>query len=130
MNITVYLPDEIGEQAKAADINLSRLLRDAVTAELHRREVLRTMLKESQVHEVAVEDRDGNSFTGRITGRVIAEDEPITVFLTDDERVLVYDEKRLAYWEADDPQEDLRDLSDAEYAAAMQALGLDAIIDL
>ena len=32
--INTYLPDEIGEEAKARGLNLSRLLRDAVTAEL------------------------------------------------------------------------------------------------
>lgn len=34
MNITVYLPDVLGKQAKDADLPLSRLLRAAVEYEL------------------------------------------------------------------------------------------------
>jgi hypothetical protein len=34
VRFTVYLPDPLGEQAKAAGINLSRTLRDAVEREL------------------------------------------------------------------------------------------------
>lgn len=39
MKVTVYLPDSVYERAKeAGDLNLSRMLRDAVEAELDRRE--------------------------------------------------------------------------------------------
>jgi len=34
MNITVYLPDDIGKQAKEAGLPFSRLLRKAVESEL------------------------------------------------------------------------------------------------
>jgi hypothetical protein len=34
VRFTVYLPDDLGERAKAAGINLSRTLRDAVENEL------------------------------------------------------------------------------------------------
>jgi hypothetical protein len=40
MNLTVYLPQEIGAQAKAAGLPFSRLLRNAVTAELKERSVI------------------------------------------------------------------------------------------
>jgi post-segregation antitoxin (ccd killing protein) len=36
VNFNVYLPDELGEQAKAEQLKLSRLLREAVVNELHR----------------------------------------------------------------------------------------------
>ena len=39
MDITVYLPDEVGKQAKAAKLPLSQLLRAAVLEELRRREI-------------------------------------------------------------------------------------------
>lgn len=38
MNITVYLPDEIGRRAKAADLPLSRMLRDAILAHFREQE--------------------------------------------------------------------------------------------
>jgi hypothetical protein len=34
VRVTVYLPDELRERAKAKNLNLSRLLRDAVEREL------------------------------------------------------------------------------------------------
>jgi post-segregation antitoxin (ccd killing protein) len=34
MRLTLYLPDELGQRAKDADLNLSRLLREAVEREL------------------------------------------------------------------------------------------------
>jgi hypothetical protein len=37
MDITVYLPDEMGRAAKEADLPLSRMLRDAVEAQLNPR---------------------------------------------------------------------------------------------
>lgn len=38
MDITIYLPDELGKWAKENDLNLSRMLREAVEAEKHRRD--------------------------------------------------------------------------------------------
>jgi post-segregation antitoxin (ccd killing protein) len=38
MNINAYLPDELGRRAKEAGLNLSGLLREAVVAELERRD--------------------------------------------------------------------------------------------
>jgi hypothetical protein len=41
MDITVYLPDELGRAAKEAELPLSQLLRDAVAAQLDRRPEIR-----------------------------------------------------------------------------------------
>jgi post-segregation antitoxin (ccd killing protein) len=131
MDITVYLPDEIGERAKSAGLNLSRLLRDAVSQELERRDALAETLENPETYNVALEDRDGLEYTGRITGRLIASSGDIDVYLAEDERVLVHDRFKLKYWEEDDPQENLRDvLEPGSYRTAMNALGLEAIIDL
>lgn len=131
MDITVYLPDELGERAKAVQLPFSRLLRDAVTKELNRKAAMSKTLSASQEYKVAVEDKDRRVFTGRITGRVIAVSGDLTVYLTDDERVLVHDAFRTKYWQAHDPQEELRNLLEGgAYQGAMAALGLDAIIDL
>lgn len=72
-------------------------------------------------------------FTGRIVGKEIAynEKDELTVYLTEDRRVLLRDGNKLKYWQIDDPVEELRGLiSPGEYAAACEALGVRAVVDL
>ncbi len=88
MDITVYLPDALGARAKQENINLSRMLRDAITEEFAMRDAMKT--QDVQVYEVKLEEH-----VGRITGNKIAEDDRVQVFLTDDERVLAYDASKL-----------------------------------
>ena len=137
MNHTVYLPDDLSKAVKAAkpDLNLSRLLRDAVTDELERRATVANTLNEIKVHEVYIEDEDGRGYTGRITGTEIACDdhEEIQVFLTDDQRVLVYDGQRSEYHHVtDNLDQELRGwlINDGVYSDAMLALGIKPTIDL
>jgi hypothetical protein len=135
MKHNVYLPDDVSEPAKAAKLNLSGLLRDAVIDELERRAGMAETLEEVEEYEVSIYDqREDRGYTGRITGKLIAmsDDENVQVFLTDDERVIVYDSRDEDYFVVeDDPSEELRKwLSDEAYADAMNALGLKAIIDL
>lgn len=133
MDITVYLPDEIGQRAKAAELNLSGLLRAAVSDELERRAQVTKTLTEPQTYEIYLEDRDGRGYKGRITGAMLVRtNDDIEVYLTDDERVIVYDENKTEHWELDNPVAELRDwlVSDADYAEAMKALGESPVIDL
>src|SRR5437764_582775 len=87
VNVNVYLPDEIGQRAKAADLPFSQLLRVAVIVELERRKAMSTTLEETQTYEVGLEDQEGRPYTGRVTGKRIAFDERrgVEVFLTEDE---------------------------------------------
>jgi hypothetical protein len=134
VDITIYLPDELGQRAKAAGLNLSRLLRSAVTDEFERREQMAKTLSEPETYELGIEDPDGRGYIGRITGKMIAADDSLngaTAFLTEDQRVIVYHRQR--YVELDDPVEELRDWFEdepAEYAAALEALGEKPVIDL
>jgi hypothetical protein len=131
MDITIYLPDELGERAKRADLNLSRMLRGQVEEELERRAAVAQTLDNPQTYELELEDPDTfRRYTGRVTGRKIAEDEQIEVFLTEDERVIVYDGGRPDYRVLEDPEEELRGLPAAEYASALSALGIKPVIDL
>lgn len=131
MNLNLYLPDDIGAEAKEADLPFSRLLRDAVSTELHRRAAVREALTNSTIHEVTLEDKDGRTFTGRITGKQIANSRDLDVYLTDDERVILHDKFRLKHWVLQDPSEDLREqLEPGAYADAMNALGLKPVIDI
>lgn len=135
MNINVYLPDELGEkvraqEAKGEKLPLSQLLQEAVREELNRRESMAVTLQDPSEYEVALEDDEGRPYTGRITGSLIAEDRDLTVYLTNDERVILYDPSRAAYWEIEDPEEELRSLERGAYAAACAALGITPVIDL
>jgi hypothetical protein len=133
VDVTVYLPDEIGVRAKALPRGtLSQLFRNAVIDELERRDTVANALSDVREYEVDVEDAEGRVYTGRITGTRIADDGPFEVFLAEDERVLVYDADKLAYEVLDDPVTDLRSWlrSDAAYAEALHALGKKPVVDL
>jgi hypothetical protein len=138
MNINVYLPDDLGERAKAAELPLSQLLRQAVQEELERREAVASTLTESQTYELELEG-DSGGYTGRITGRWIAESSSgVVVYMTDDERVIAYDAPNLRYFTlTDDPSMDLDEglrnwlaPDDAAYISACSALGIKPVLDL
>jgi hypothetical protein len=105
VDVTVYLPDELGVRAKEADpaLKFSRLLRDAVLAELARREAIKNTLAGGVAeHEVSLGDYDG-VIVGKLLG--VTRD-GIEVYLTDDERVLVHDPARDEVEEFEDPRAD------------------------
>jgi Post-segregation antitoxin CcdA len=123
-DVTVRIDTELRAKARELEINMSRLFEDALAAEIDRRETLAETLSQGiEVHEVELEDKDGVGYIGRITGKHIAED----VYLTDDERVIVYRPDHLDYYVVNDPKEELNGLPREEYNAAMAALGLDPI---
>src|SRR5205809_5294372 len=121
MDITIYLPDELGKWAKESDLPLSRMLRDAVEAERDRRKAVDSTLAEAATFDLDVEDRDGNSYTARIHGALIAGPEysPIEVYLGKDEKVYVYDQSKLY---EDVSREDLRDWIGSDRAAYSEAM--------
>jgi hypothetical protein len=126
MDITVYLPDEIGERAKAAGLKLSRLLRGAVVRELERRVAMEQSLEEHQEFTITTEDADGKPYLGRITGRAIAVSGDVDVYLTTDQRVLVHNTSTLEHWEVDDAKGELLDfLEPGAYQQVLNALGLE-----
>jgi hypothetical protein len=139
MNFNVYLPDEIGQRAKSEDLKLSRMLRDAVTKELERRDAMNASLDEVTTYEVDVlVPASGAVYVGRITGRQIAGAWDTRIYLTADKRVLAYDAEEKRYERIDDPPEDLPkkllewlgDLYPDEVTDACEALGVRPVIDL
>src|SRR6266581_3784652 len=64
MDITIYLPDELGQWAKDAGLNLSQTLRSEVEAERHRRTAVDQTLESAGVVHLHV---DG---PGRLAGRL------------------------------------------------------------
>ena len=82
-------------------------------------------LEDPQVHEVYLEGEE-HAYTGRITGALIAGDDggDFQVYLTQDERVLVYHHSKARYWECEDPEADLRELLRPDaYLAAFAIAG-------
>ena len=138
MDFTLYLPDEVGERVRAAKNagslgSLSEVFREAMLRELERMDAVERTLEETRVYEIALADQEGRPYTGRITGKLLVRtDDDTEVYLTDDERVLVYDGgKTQRYWVVEDPEEDLRDqLDPASYHSVLADLGLKAVVDI
>jgi post-segregation antitoxin (ccd killing protein) len=138
MNFNLYLPDDLGGRAKSEGLKLSRLLRDAVTKELERKDALAATLGEPLVYEVNLVTADGAPYIGRITGRRLVEADvsgPFDVYLASDGRVILYhaDDQMVHVHESagEDLVNVLKDaLSDAEFIAACQALGVRPVVDL
>jgi len=132
MKFNVYLPDEVGDRAKAAEpeLNLSRLLRDAVEEELARRVRVAAMLKDSTEHELALESQEGTRYTGVLTGKQLTEErDGVIVYFTTDERVMAYDINRSAVEEIRDA-DDWRDADVETYLAIAGALGQPARVEV
>lgn len=136
MDITVYLPDEIGRRAKAEDLNLSALLRAGVIEELNRRAALAEMADEAEPVELDLETDDGEPYVGRFDGTLLAWTTDLELYIqTEDERVVAYDRRKLRYDEADaDDVEWLEDwlgaFGDSERIRIMHRLGLRAVISI
>jgi post-segregation antitoxin CcdA len=131
-DVTVRIDTELREKARDLGINLSRLFEDTLRDVVAQHVARATTVSEPQIFEVALEDDEG-TYTGRITGARIASNDykDIEVFLTNDERVILYHGDSMRFWAIEDAAEELRDsLVPSEYAAAMRALGLDPVIDI
>ena len=139
MDITVYLPDDLGKWAKDRDLPLSRMLREAVTDEKRRRNAVAAELGKASTHELYVTEPDGyggsEDLTVRLHGTVIAEQHlgghgTIRVYLGQDEKIYVHDPIDDELHRDVEP-DDLRELVDeAAYVDAMRALGEDVVIDV
>src|SRR5262245_1769863 len=130
MDVTVYLPDDMASlvaRAKAERGLLSRLLRDALSAELERRDTVSETLDDMQEIELDLEDKDGAPYIGRFTGALLEEGPGADVYLTDDGRVLLYDPGKWEYSviDLDDYQTAL-----AGYPDALRALGITPVVDI
>ena len=101
MDITVYLPDEIGQRAKDASVKFSALLREAVINELDRIETLEQSRDGMVPQQVEI---GGNPPTLlRFTGKLIAGDMGIAVYETDKGAVILAEDEDHAHF--DDVQE-------------------------
>src|ERR1035441_698196 len=129
MDITVYLPDELGQWAKDAGLPFSQMLRAEVQAERDRRQAAATLQKAAEVHELDVEDaQTGHSYTARFHGTPLHELEGnAQAFLSEDGDVWVYIESSGNLEELTEGVMSVDEqlqliLCDGEYIEAMHAL--------
>ena len=134
MKHTIYLPDEISEAAKTSSLNLSGLLRGAVSEELERQKAHQMLSDELQEIEIDLLDKEERPYKGRFMGKQIAEGRDCTVYFSEHDeigsRILAHDmgKGEIAYIE--DVSELENWLEQGEYAEAMYALGETPVIDI
>jgi hypothetical protein len=89
-------------------------------------------LEEAEEQTLLLEDSDGREYRGRFIGTLICEEQGdgTLVYLTDDERVIVYEPGRSRYWEVQDPEHDLEFLNQTGYFDALSALGITPTVDI
>jgi post-segregation antitoxin (ccd killing protein) len=129
LDITVYLPDDIGQWAKASGINLSQTLRAEVEAERSRRDTVAGTLTASAEHQIHVAET-GLDYV--LHGTLIAQDydHEVEAYLGEDERIYVYDTGRQRLHEVDTPQDLAEWLADGLYVDALRALGQKPILHI
>lgn len=127
----MYLPDELGTWARNAGLPLSRMLRDAVETERRRREAVAATLGKAGVYEADVAGEEGQGFTIRVHGSLIASRGTVRAFIGHDGQLFAHDSAdggTMRY--LDDPAELDQLLELDAYIAAMHALGMRPVIDV
>jgi hypothetical protein len=137
VDITIYLPDELGQWAKENNLPLSRMLRDAVTEQRQQGAAVAKTLEDIKTYDVQVEMKGSyDTYTARIHGALIGTDErnggDVTFYLGKNEQVFVYDERESKLY-TDVSDEDLEawlsESSEETHIEVMTALGREAVID-
>jgi hypothetical protein len=129
MDITIDLPDEIGQWAIESGINLSQTLRAALEAERTRHDTVVGTHADSGEHAVHVAET-GLDYV--LHGVLIAQDydHEVEAYLGDDERIYVYDASKQRLHEVDSPEDLGNWLADGLYVDAMRALGQRPILHI
>lgn len=102
-DVTVRIDTELRAKARDLGINLSRLLEEKLAAEIDRVQTVAKTLEGSEEIRLDLED-----YIGKFTGKFIGEGHDVQAYLTDDERLILYQEDRSEYVVV----EDLDDLDD------------------
>src|SRR4051794_27910767 len=137
VDITVYLPDEIGKRAKDAALPFSRMLRDAVTAQLDYRDTLTHATGGMTPHKIDTANGE-RAVQLQFTGRRIASDADcdgdLAVYQTDTGTIVVADPE--SYSVHDDAEafgawlQDLQDPHRDDHDAWRETVLLDAAEEL
>lgn len=76
MNVNIYLPDELGERVRKADLEVSRICQRALTTEVERVETEKQAKKNAKFERIEVEvgDGEGPFLTKAFEGEWLIED--------------------------------------------------------
>jgi hypothetical protein len=121
MDITVYLPDDLGKWAKEHELGLSRMLREAVEEEKKRHDA-RAKITEEGFERVEAYDGERDrevAFQGRQIGYADHWDQ--TAYLTPKNAIAVYSAERQELWIYDDYQEFLGNPDEPNHPDEMTA---------
>jgi hypothetical protein len=133
VDITVYLPDEVAQRAKAQNVNLSRVLRDALTAQFAEEDAVSATLERAKTVTLELKTEEGRVYRGRLEATLIGKDAGTgtDVYLRQSGEVITYRWEDRRFWTVADPANELLAvLPTGEYIAAMDALGIMAEVDL
>ncbi len=133
MDITVYLPDDVAQRAKAGNVNLSRVLRDALTAQFTEEDAVKATLDEAGTVTLELRTDDGRAYRGRMQAALLGEspEKATAVYLRRTGEVVAYRAEERSLRPVDDPASELfAVLPTDRYFAAMDALGLVPEVDL
>ncbi len=133
MDITVYLPDDIAQRAKAQNVNLSRVLRDALTAQFAKEDAVSATLEEARKVSLELRTEEGRPYRGSMDATLIGEDATAgtAVYLRLNGEVICYRPDDRQFWTLTDPERELLTLlPTAQYIAAMDAIGIVPEVDL
>jgi hypothetical protein len=133
MDITVYLPDDLGQWAKDAGLDLSQTLCGEIEAERDRREAIAKGLAKADVIRLPVWDQEhGSRYTARLHGVPlhVIQREPVQAYLGEDKKIYVYDQRDCSLVEDVDPGTLDELLGPDAYIEAMTVLGEEAEIDV
>jgi hypothetical protein len=97
-DVTVRIDVELRAKAKELDVNMSRLLEDALREEIQRRETIAETLGGAEEIKLDLEDKEGRPYVGRLTGKFLGEGHGAQAFLAEDERLIIYDEDKREFW--------------------------------
>lgn len=131
MDITVYLPDEIGAWAKEAELPLSRMLRDAVSDEKRQREAMARTLENALTYDREVEgDDEIGTHTACIHGAPIGTMGDFEVFLGNDGQGYIYNGGRyqLEMLTPDELADRVEEWDELVRVAILRALGRPVVI--
>lgn len=133
MDITVYLPDEVAQRAKAKNVNLSRVLRDALTAQFTEEDAVSATLEEAGTVTLELQTDEGRAYRGRMEATLLGEasDGATAVYLRRTREVIAYRATDRAFRVVEDPASELFGILPMDrYFAAMDSLGIVPEIDL
>ena len=133
MDITVYLPDEVAQRAKAQNVNLSRVLRDALTAQFAEEDAVSATLEQASTVTLELRTDEGRPYRGRMEATLIGGEATTgtAVYLRRNAEVIAYREEDRRFRTVADPASELAAvLPTNEYIAAMDALGIVPEVDL